>query len=442
MGKARGPHVEKRLTPAFVKKAPPGRHTDGGGLHLVVSPSGARRWVARLTLNGERRDFGLGPVHTIGLAEARERAAEYRRATYLGLDPRLDRTKAEGSISFKEAAKRAHEEMVLNSGRNGKHKKQWITTLETYAVPVIGNMDIADVRSGDIIKVLRPIWAEKHETARRVKQRIGAVIDWALANNYRTADNPTASVLKGLQRVKVEPNHFAAVKHKNAPEVWASVCKKAAGAKRKDLVGITALQFAILTLPRSKPVRFATWSQLDASQEDWAMRYPHWLIPPDGMKAGKGFAIPLSKPAQDLLANWREVAPKTDLIFPSPYNPHKPISDATMRKALQEHAPGMTVHGWRSTFTDWVAETTDVAPEISSTVLAHGRDKTDAAYRRTQYIEKRYPVMEAWARYLEHGNDYYLTLEELRFEEEDRAEAATQVLVERYKRGDFDGDEA
>lgn len=438
MGKAKGPHVEKRLTPAFVKKAPVGRHTDGGGLYLVVSPTGARRWVTRLTLNGERRDFGLGPVHTIGLAEARQRAAEYRRAAYLGLDPRLDRAKAAGSISFKEAAKRAHEELILDQGRNGKHKKQWITTLETYAMPFIGNMDVADIQSGDIVRMLRPIWAEKHITAQRVKQRTGTVIDWAIVNNYRTADNPTGSVLKGLQRVKIEPKHFSAVKYKDAPDVWVSMRKKASEADRRDLVGITALMFAILTVSRSKPVRFATWAQLDASQEDWAMRFPHWLIPPEGMKAGKGFAIPLSKLAQDLLVNWRKVAPKTDLIFPSPYNPHKPISDATMRKALQEHAPGMTVHGWRSTFTDWVAETSDVAPELSSTVLAHGRDKTDAAYRRTQYFEKRYPVMEAWARYLEHNNEYHTTLVELDHEEQDRAEAATQTLVERFERGDFD----
>ena len=438
MGKARGPHVEKRLTAAFVKKALPGRHTDGGGLYLVVDANGARRWVARLTLNGKRRDFGLGPVHTLGLAEARERAAEYRRAAYLGLDPRLDRAKPAGSISFEEATRRVYESIVLTGGRSGKHKKQWIATMETYAFPHIGNMDVAEIRSGDILTVLQPIWTAKHETARRVKQRISMVIDWAIASNYRTADNPSGSVLRGLKRVKVEPKHFAAVKYKDAPDVWASMREKATEAKRKDLVGITALMFAILTVSRSKPVRFATWSQLDASQEDWAMRFPHWLIPPDGMKAGKGFAIPLSKTAQDLLEGWRKVAPKTDLIFPSPYNPHKPISDMTMRKALQEHAPGMTVHGWRSTFTDWVADTTDVSPEISSTALAHGRDKTDAAYRRTQYFEKRYPVMEAWARYLEHGNEYHTTLVELDHEEEDRTEEATQTLVERFERGDFD----
>lgn len=434
MAKAKGPHVEKRLTPALVKKAPPGRHTDGGGLYLVVAPSGARRWVARITLNGERRDFGLGPVNTVSLAEARERAAEYRRAAFLGLDPRLDRVKAAGSISFKDAAAKAHEELVLSHGRNGKHKKQWITTLETYAFPFIGNMDIAEIQSGDIVRVLRPIWSEKHVTATRVKQRIGSVIDWAIVNNYRSKDNPTNSVLKGLTRVKAEPKHFAAVKHQKARDVWCALREKAENAKRKDLVGITALQFAILNATRSKPVRFATWSQMQASQEDYAV-FPHWLIPADTMKAGKGFIVPLSKPAQELLARWREIAPKSELIFPSPYNPNKPISDATMRKVLQEQVPGMTVHGWRSTFTDWVAETTDFPPYLTSAALAHGRDKTDAAYRRTQYFEKRYPMMEAWGRYLEHGNHYTVTLHELEAEKSQWTKEAIERFAEGY---DFD----
>lgn len=437
MGKAKGTHVEKRLTPAQVKKAGPGRHTDGGGLYLVVDQSGARRWVARLTFKGKRCDFGLGPVQTIGLAEARERAAEFRRLVFVGLDPRLERAKAVGSISFAEAAKRAHADLVMGTGRNGKHKLQWYSSLETYAFPKLGKMDVSEIQSSDIIEVLQPIWVGTHVTAQRVKQRISKVIDWAIGKNYRKADNPIASVSSGLSTVKMEESHFAAVKWKNAPDVWAKIQAKADTLKRDEVVGLMALQFAILTVSRSGPVRLATWAQLDASNADWAT-HPHWHIPGDHMKGGKPFDIPLSLAARTHLETWRAMAPKTELMFPSPYNPSKPISDATMRKALQVIAPGMTVHGWRSTFVDWLADTTDVPPFMGEVVLAHGRPKTDAAYRRTQYFGKRLPLMEAWSRYLLHNQEYYETLHELHDEEEARLEADAEYWAEKHARGELD----
>lgn len=437
MGKGKGPHVEKRLTPAMVKKAAPGRHTDGGGLYLVVDPSGARRWVARLTLKGKRRDFGIGPVQTIGLAEARERAAEYRRLAYLGMDPRLERAKGAGSISFKEAAKRVHEDLVLSHGRNGKHKKQWLSTLETYAFPKLGNMDVAHIKSSDVVDVLSPIWGKTHETARRVKQRIGVVMDWCISKNFRAADNPVGAVPRGLKRVKKVENHFAAVSWLDAPDVWAKIQEKADGLRRDEVVGLMALQFAILTVSRSGPVRMATWDQLDASKADWATA-PHWHIPAAHMKAEQAFDIPLALATQTHLATWREMAPKTELIFPSPYNPNKPLSDATMRKALQSLAPGTTVHGWRSTFTDWLAERTDMGPEMGSVTLAHGRPKTDAAYRRTQYFDKRIVIMEAWSRYLLDGQCYYVTVQELKDEAEARHEAMLEIMAARNDRGEFD----
>lgn len=437
MGKGKGPHVEKRLTPAMVKKAAQGRHTDGGGLYLVVDDSGARRWVARLTLNGKRRDFGIGPVQTIGLAQARERAAEYRRAAYLGMDPRLERAKAAGSISFKEAATRTHQELVLSHGRNGKHKKQWLSSLETYAFPKLGNMDVATIKSSDVVEVLQPIWGKKQETARRVKQRVGVVMDWCIAKNYRADDNPVSSVLRGLKRVKKVENHFAAVKWRDAPDLWTQMQKKADALRRDEVVGLMALQFAILTVSRSGPVRLATWDQLNASTEAWANR-PHWHIPAAHMKADKAFDVPLSQAAQTHLATWRTMAPKSSLMFPSPYNPNKPISDATMRKALQALAPGMTVHGWRSTFTDWLADESDMTPEMGFVVLAHGRAKTDAAYRRTQYFEKRVDMMEAWSRFLLTGDDYWSILTDMQQEEKAAEDAWTQELADRHDRGEFD----
>lgn len=157
MPKERGPHVEKRLTPAFIKTATPGRHTDGGGLYLSVSPTGAKRWVMRLTVADKRRDYGLGPVHTISLAKARELAAKYREAAYLGLDPRFNVGRPDKMITFAEAAEITHEDLIKNKGKNGKHKNQWINTLRTYAFPSIGKISVSDIESGDIVRLLKPI---------------------------------------------------------------------------------------------------------------------------------------------------------------------------------------------------------------------------------------------------------------------------------------------
>ncbi|WP_145953494.1 tyrosine-type recombinase/integrase [Oceaniglobus indicus] len=431
MGKKPGPHVEKRLTPAFIKKASPGRHTDGGGLYLSVSPTGAKRWVARLTINGHRRDYGLGPAHTISLAKAREIAAEYREAAYLGLDPRFTIGRKDKALTFEEAAEQTHADLIKTKGKNGKHKDQWINTLRTYAYPSIGKMNVAHIESGDIVRLLKPIWDTKHETARRVKQRIGVVFNWAKVHNYRTAENPVPAIEAIYRTDKRKAGHFSAVPWRKADTIFQEMRAKADN-RETEPVGLLALQFTILTASRSGPVRFARWDHLDTqAEEEWAT-CPHWHIPGELMKTGQDFTIPLSKAAQTLLAEWRKQAPKSDLIFPSPQNPRKPLSDATMRKALQEFAPGMTVHGWRSTFRDWLAEGAHgVEPHVADAALAHGRTKTDAAYHRAAYFEQRIFLMEAWSRYLLESQDDLTTLAQIQMAEEEAFQRYAEQEVEK-----------
>jgi integrase len=413
-----------------VKKAPPGRHTDGGGLYLVVSPTGARRWVARLVVRGRRRDFGLGSAETISLAKAREIAAEYREAAWLGQDPRFSVGKKDKAHTFEDVARDYHAKKIMGKGRNGKHKTQWINTLETYAFPKIGHMDVAAIESGDIVGILDPIWESKHTTAGRVKQRIGVVMNWSKVMNYRTKENPVEA-LNSLYRTDAgKAGHFSAVKWKNAHEVFSKIRKKAEKKEREN-VGLLALQFVILTAARSGSVRFARWDHLDACQEEWA-EYPHWHIPGDLMKTGKDFTIPLPRAVRDMLDAWRPHAPRSPLIFPSPSNPQKPLSDATMRKALQDFAPGATIHGWRSTFRDWIAEgTTGIDPHVAEAALAHSRGKTEAAYHRAAYFEKRIHLMDAWSRYLLTGMDYLGILAEDQWEEKQAFEKWADEQVEK-----------
>ncbi len=186
MPKAKAPHSEKRLSASFVRSAPTGRHTDGGGLYLVVSKTGAKHWLLRAVLRGKRIDFGLGPLRSVPLSDARESALEYRRKIFAGLDPGVEVTKKHlGILTFAEAAVQAHQDLIANSGKNGKHKDQWINTLRTYAFPQIGDLDVDDVNARHIIQILKPIWVKKNVTAKRVRQRIGVVLDWSWADAQR-----------------------------------------------------------------------------------------------------------------------------------------------------------------------------------------------------------------------------------------------------------------
>jgi len=262
-GKKPGPHVERRLTAAFVKNAPPGRHTDGGGLYLQVDASGARRWLLRITVKKRRRDYGLGSANVLSLADARNRAIDMRRVAALGGNPKEhSRAGAGQDITFETMARRVHERKFRDKLNNGKHIVQWIRTLETYAFAKIGKLSVQEIHQDDIELILNPIWTAKPETARRVLQRISTVLDHACAARYRTSVNP-ATGLAGLMRdQRDKPKNFAAIDYHHVPDLWNKLSDS-------DSIGAAALRFTILTALRSGSVRLATWDQFDDNLSVW-----------------------------------------------------------------------------------------------------------------------------------------------------------------------------
>lgn len=392
------------LTVLQVRNAKPGRHADGKGLYLLVKPSGAKSWVLRVQHAGQRRDFGLGSVllerrhpvdvpmeqlRELTLAEARDKAAHGRALAKAGIDPSAAWRREQQPIpTFRHAARRYHGE-VRKAWRNGKHGDQWINTLETYAFPTLGEKRVDEIGAPDIQAVLLPIWLEKPETARRVRQRISTVLDYAKGQNWRPTEAPTRAVNQLLKAIKQpRKGNFAAMPWQELPTFFGRL--RAA----QPSVGRLALQFAILTAGRSGEVRGATWSEIDLGAAEWR-------IPPERMKRERLHIVPLVPAAIVLLHQVRELfggAPES-IVFPGAKG--QPLSDATITKALRVAGGGSyTVHGFRSTFRDWAADH-GYADAWAEAALAHGvEDKTEAAYRRTTFFtQRKEKLMPAWARY-------------------------------------------
>lgn len=387
-GKKPGPHVEKRLNAAFVKTAPPGRHTDGGGLFLTVDASGARRWLVRLVVRGRRRDIGLGSAMLVPLGKAREKAQALRAVARAGGDPlTADQGALPPSITFERAAAEVHRNQVKATSRNGKHTDQWLNTLRTYAFPHIGKTRVYDIARPDILAVLEPIWLTKPETARRVLQRMKAIFDWTLVKEYRVAANPVEAVRIALPRQKDKVAHFAAIP-------WQDTIALMADLEAAEGVGALALRFTILTAARSGSVRKATWAEFPEHLSEWR-------IPGEHMKGGEPFLVPLSGAAIAVLREAQRRRPVgADLVFPSPTNACRPISENTMAKALGILRPGATVHGMRSAFRDWAETFAEAQREVKESALAHiNGDKTESAYLRTIYFDQRTTLMEVWGRW-------------------------------------------
>lgn len=248
-----GPHVEKKLNPAFVRKAGPGRHADGGGLYLKVDPSGARRWILRTVVRGHRRDFGLGSANLVSLAEAREKAFELRKIARRGGNPKVRTREDEGkATTFEELARKIHERKFKDNANNGKHIAQWIRTLETYAFPSLGQLTVSEIHQDDIEAVLEPIWITKPETARRVLQRISTIFDFACGRGYRTTGNPATGMIATMAPQRQKPEHFSAIDYHDLPELMEKLATS-------NSIGALALRFTILTALRSGSVRFAEW---------------------------------------------------------------------------------------------------------------------------------------------------------------------------------------
>jgi len=387
VAKERKAHPVNKLTAPAVKKMGTGMHADGGGLYLVVDDTGARRWALRTTVHGRRREIGLGPVSLLPLKEAREQARALRKVARAGGDPIAERDKGKRvSLTFADAARKVHAEQIVPNAKNGKHVKQWLTTLETYAFPTLGSLPVHAVEQSDVLRVLGPIWTEKAETARRVRQRLRTVLDWARTAGHRQGVNPVEGVEKGLAKQKDRTAHHAALPWRDLPDLMQRI-------EETEGMGSLALQFAILTAARSGEVRLATWAEID-------LEAGVWTIAPDRMKAGREHRVPLSDATLAILEKVRPLAANSgSLLFPSK-RAAKPLSDMTLAAVLKRLGASVTVHGMRSTFRDWTEEMTSYPHEVKEAALAHAiKNKVEAAYRRTDLFEKRIDMMDAWASY-------------------------------------------
>lgn len=376
-----------KLTPAKVKAVQePGRYSDGDGLFLEVSPSGTKRWLLRIQSHGRRRDIGLGALKSAGLADAREAAAVIRKKVAQGIDPVAERKQERETIpTFRVAAAQVHAEHKAG-WRNGKHQDQWLKTLEIYAFPSIGDRLVSEIEGPVIRDLLATIWLSKPETARRVRQRIGAVLDWAYAKGFRQSEAPMRSISKGLPRQPRKDGHFAALPYDQVPAFIAFL-------RERPSAGRLALEALILTAARSGEIRFAAWPEFDLERRLWS-------IPGNRMKMGKPHVVPLSAPMLDLLKRSECLRqPNTSLMFPGQKR-RAALSDMTLLKVVRDAELPVTVHGFRSTFRDWVAERTDFSSEVAEAALAHAiPNKVEAAYRRTDFLERRTLLMEEWGRF-------------------------------------------
>jgi len=387
-GKAVGRHPEKRLTAATVRsQRQAGFYADGQGLYLKVDPSGAKRWVQRLVIQGRRRDLGLGSATVVSLADAREAALGNRKQARSGDDPLAARKNFNAVLTFEAAAQKVHD-LHLPTWRNPKHGKQWASTLREYAYPHFGTKRLDTVTSADVLSALSPIWNSHPETARRVKQRIGTVMKWSIAQGWRT-DNPAEAISKAL------PKHDRSkVKHQKALP-YANVANAIQRVRASDASLSTklALEFIVLTATRSGETRGALWSEFDLENAEWT-------IPGERMKAKRPHRIPLSQRCLEILKDAKKLSDGASYVFPG-NTKGNPLSDTTLSKLLKELGVAAVPHGFRSSFRDWAGEQTNFPREVCEFALAHViRDKAEAAYARSDLFEKRRKLMNTWAQYL------------------------------------------
>lgn len=373
----------------------PGLHFVGGvpGLALQVLPTGGRSWVLRAMIGGKRRDMGLGGYPEVKLGEARDLADAARQQIRGNVDPIKARAEAKAALRVDAGKSMAFQAAALafiaaNEGgwRNAKHCQQWRNSLETYANPVIGKLNLRDIELPHILKILEPIWQEKTETAARLRGRIEQVLDWGTVRGYREGLNP-ARWRGHLDKLLPKPKKLAKVKH-HASLPWAEIGGFMAELRNAEGMGARALEFAILTACRSGEVRGATWDEVDLEASEWN-------IPGDRMKAAKAHRVPLSGAATALLKALPRVAGNS-LVFPAPRGGQ--LSDMTLTAVLRRMKVDVVPHGFRSTFREWAGEATGYPREVIEHALAHQlADKAEAAYQRGSLLPKRVSLMQDWA---------------------------------------------
>ena len=383
----------KMLSATFVRTVNvPGRYGDGRGglgLSLLVKPASrggfSKSWSQAVRLDGKPTSIGLGRYPVVTLAMARDKALENARAIALGDDPR--RSAGRGIPIFTDATETVISIHAGNWKASSRSEEQWRTSMRDYVFPVLGAMPVNAITSRNVMDVLLPIWTTKRETARRVRQRIGSVMKWAVAQGYR-GDNPAGdAIAEALPKNTVKVTHHRALPHAQVASALHRVRRSGAYAPI-----VLALEFLLLTACRNAEVRNARWSEIDL---DGAV----WTIPGERMKAGREHRVPLSDRALAVLHEARRCADGRDLVFQSPGG--RPLATTALAKLLRELNIEAVPHGFRSSFRDWAAECTDAPREVCELALAHvNSDRVEAAYRRTDLFEKRRALMADWAAYV------------------------------------------
>ncbi|MCG7867592.1 MAG: integrase arm-type DNA-binding domain-containing protein [Candidatus Thiodiazotropha taylori] len=388
-----------KLSPTKVKNAGPGKYEDGGGLRLVVSRSGAKKWVLRLTINGKRREMGLGSYPDVGLGEVREDARKYRKQAKEGIDPIEERRiKKAGTPTFTTCAAR-YIQAHRRGWKNSKHARQWVSTLKTYARPEIGLKKVDTITTEDILTILQPIWTPKTETAKRLQGRMENILDYAAAHKYRDHLNPARwrghldKLLANPSRVK-KVSHHPAMPFSDVPAFMKELSKNRSTSS-------LALQFLILTATRTSEVLQAKWDEVDLDKGVWT-------IPAERMKARCEHRVPLSGAALNILAAIPRLEGNPYLFPGSRYGRH--LSNMALLQLMRSMDYGVNgyrgnyvPHGFRSSFRDWSGEVSSFPHDVAEMALAHTiRNKVEAAYRRGDLFNKRRSMMNEWSVFITH----------------------------------------
>ncbi len=387
--KPKGRHPPKALSAAFLRSAPPGRHADGNGLYLFVQPSGTRSWIQRLLIRGRRRELGLGSVALVPLAEAREKALANRKLARQGGDPLAEKRRSQGIPTFAEAAMRVLDQKRAG-WRNPRHSREWISSLKRFAFPRIGKVPVSEVTSADVLEILTPLWHRKVSTAKRVRQRLRAVLEWAVAMEYRI-DNPCDRIGPVLGPQQDVTEHMQALPHREVAAVIRKVRASAAVPAAR-----LAFEFLVLTAARWSEVRWAEWAEIDRSGRVWT-------VPARRAKTNRRHRVPLCGRALEILEAAQALEETASpLVFT--HGGGRPLHDSQLRRLLRELGIAAVPHGFRSSFRDWAGEETDHPREVIEAALAHVvRNRVEAAYARSDLFERRRTLMDDWARYLAQG---------------------------------------
>ncbi len=386
--------IHKLSARKAASESKPGLYSDGGGLYLQVSKSGSKSWIYRFMMNRKVRDMGLGSLRDFSLSEVRDKARECRQLVHDGIDP-IEQRKSARSARMAENRKSQSFEDCANdylkthssAWKNPKHRQQWENTLSTYVYPIIGKLSVKDINTHLVKKVLDPIWTTKTETATRVRGRIERILDWATVQELRQGENPAR--WKGhLDHLLPAPTKLKRVQHHKALP-YQDMYDLMLELTTADGTSALGLRFLILTAARSGEVRLATWNEIDLEKKTWT-------IPAERMKAGKEHIVPLCSQAIDILKTMEKYR-ESDLIF-SGTKKDRPLSDMAFTQLLRRlDKTDITAHGFRSSFRDWAGETTAFPREVIEAALAHQlKDKTEAAYFRSNLLEKRRKLMDAW----------------------------------------------